>query len=261
MADGNLQDDSGSGYESQFKALAKSLWDKVEAGSYAEAAGVIQELNDAREQSLYQEIGLLTRSLHEAIKNIQIEYEVGAGSEIADTSDRLGYVIEMTSKAANKTMDRVEEGMPLAQGIQQESKDLGKRWRQFMNKELKPAEFRELSYQLNDYFSKTEKSSDKIYQQLSDILMAQDYQDLTGQVIQRVTTMIKDVEERLVNLVAMAGQIDTITGTASDVHEDNNKQDQLAGIAAEGPVVNAEQREDVVSSQDDVDDLLSSLGF
>ena len=87
------------------------------------------------------------------------------------------------------------------------------------------------------------------------------FQDLTGQVIQRITNMITDVESRLVNLVAMAGHVDQMTGiqhkepdnTETDIEDDPNK-----GV---GPQLNAEDNEDVASNQDDVDDLLSSLGF
>ncbi len=92
-------------------------------------------------------------------------------------------------------------------------------------------------------------------------MLAQDFQDLTGQVIKRVTGLVKEVEENLVNLVVMAGRVDKITGTE---HTKNNKVAESKQQKLEeghGPQLHAEEREDVVSGQDDVDDLLSSLGF
>ena len=90
---------------------------------------------------------------------------------------------------------------------------------------------------------------------MSEILLAQDYQDLTGQVIQKVTKLVREVEENLVRLVAMAGKVDKITGIR---HEINVQKDIMSG---EGPQIKTEERADVVTNQDDVDDLLSSLGF
>jgi len=108
------------------------------------------------------------------------------------------------------------------------------------------------------FLDKLSKQSDKVYRNLSDILLAQDFQDLTGQVIKRVTGLVQEVEENLVSLVAMAGKVDQITGT---VHEGLEKEQQEDIERGEGPQMHAEERVDVVSSQDDVDDLLSSLGF
>ena len=100
------------------------------------------------------------------------------------------------------------------------------------------------------------RNSDKVYENLSNILLAQDFQDLTGQVIQKVTKLVRDVEVNLVSLVVMAGKVDRITGTRHEIVEEE-KNDSLG----HGPQMNAETRTDVVSNQDDVDDLLSSLGF
>ena len=260
MADENRQHQNEREFEEQFKRLAKSLWDKVEAGNYAEAANIMQTLNETREQSLYREIGILTRSLHEAIKNIQIDQHSIDQTDQSAATDKLTYIVDMTAKAANKTMDKVEEGMPLAQDIRQSANDLGKRWQKLMDKELKPSEFRLLSGDIQMFLSKAELSSSQLHEKLSDILLAQDYQDLTGQVIQKVTQTIKDVEEKLVSLVAMASQIDTMTGVSCEQLMPPEKV-KGSSIAAEGPIIDAAKRDDVISDQDDVDDLLSSLGF
>ena len=128
-------------------------------------------------------------------------------------------------------------------------------WEKLRRKEMTPSEFRDLTGRMDSFLEQLTNDSDKVYQNLSSILLAQDFQDLTGQVINRVTGLVKEVEENLVNLVRMAGKVDQMTGT---VHEIEELETNMAG---EGPQMKKEERVDVVSGQDDVDDLLSSLGF
>jgi chemotaxis protein CheZ len=87
--------------------------------------------------------------------------------------------------------------------------------------------------------------------------MAQGYQDLTGQVIRRVIDLVKEVEDSLVNMLTMFGERDG----AEQTKPSSAKADKVDDVEAEGPIIDAEKRDDVVSGQDDVDDLLSSLGF
>ena len=128
-------------------------------------------------------------------------------------------------------------------------------WAKLRRKEMTPDEFRELSRRMEGFLDQLGHDSDKVYENLSSILLAQDFQDLTGQVINRVTGLVQEVEDNLVNLVRMAGKVDQITGT---VHSIDSLKTDMDG---EGPQMYTEVRRDVVSDQDDVDDLLSSLGF
>ncbi|MFK4753891.1 protein phosphatase CheZ [Oceanobacter antarcticus] len=240
------------------KNLAQSMVESIERGEVSHAVSLVNQLNDVRDKTLYEEIGRLTRALHEAIKNLNIE-SPGAGSEIESATDKLEYVIEMTNKSANRTMDLVDAGMPLALSIRDRAGSLGQQWQRFLNKELKPDEFRVLSRDIDAFLTTSQQQSGELKDQLSEILLAQDFQDLTGQVIQKVATLVRDVESRLVNLVVMAGTVDSITGIT---HADLElvKQDEVSAITAEGPQID-KTVDGVVASQDDVDDLLSSLGF
>ena len=252
------------GFENQLKDQASNLKDLVDSGNISEALKVISELNATRDQSLYQEVGRLTRTLHESIRNFHIDTAAESGaseddfSKIEDASDRLSYVVDMTNKAANKTLDLVEDTMPIASEMKEEADILKGDWARLRRREMKPEEFRHFYKQMDTFLDKLSNQSDKVYRNLSEILLAQDFQDLTGQVIKRVTGLVKEVEENLVSLVAMAGKVDQITGT---VHEGLEQKEKESIERCEGPQMNAEVREEVVSSQDDVDDLLSSLGF
>ncbi|MDO6440797.1 MULTISPECIES: protein phosphatase CheZ [unclassified Marinobacter] len=232
----------------------------VEREDYVRAMALINEMGDVRDQSLYQEVGRLTRTLHESIRNFQIDPRSPEQKEVlsmmTDASDRLAYVVQMTGQAANRTMDLVEESMPVANAMRDEASALRDEWQRLRRREMQPAEFRELYGRIDKFFVGLSQDADTIYGSLSEILLAQDFQDLTGQVIQRVTTLVKDVEEQMLSLVVMASHVDQLTGTVH--HIDGQEVSAEQGV---GPQIKPEEREDVVSGQNDVDDLLSSLGF
>ncbi|WP_323754524.1 protein phosphatase CheZ [Marinobacter sp.] len=236
------------------------LVESVNSGDFARAMTIINELSEVRDQSLYQEVGRLTRSLHEAIRNFQIDprnaEQKEALSKMSDASDRLAYVVQMTGQAANRTMDLVEESMPVAHAIRDEALSLRDEWQRLRRREIEPAEFRELYARIDAFFGTLGNDSDNLYKNLSEILLAQDFQDLTGQVIQKVTALVKEVEENLLGLVVMASHVDQLTGTVHQIEEKEESAEK--GV---GPQIKAAERDDVVSGQDGVDDLLSSLGF
>jgi chemotaxis protein CheZ len=108
--------------------------------------------------------------------------------------------------------------------------------------------------------------TDELQSLMTNVLMAQDYQDLTGQVIRRVIELVREVEDSLINLLTVFGTTDEQPGKAKrseakaapkDIEDVN--VDDISG--PEGPIIDADSRDDVVSGQDEVDDLLSSLGF
>jgi len=242
---------------------AADLVQQLNAGDYAAAMTIINELSEVRDQSLYREVGRLTRSLHEAIRNFRIDprndEQSEALSKMTDASDRLNYVVQMTAKAANRTMDLVEEAMPRASATRDEAAQLRDEWQRLRRREMKPAEFRSLFARIDTFFVTLDQDASTTYDNLSEILMAQDFQDLTGQVIQQVTTLVREVEEHLLSLVMMASHVDKITGTVYQPADEERKNESAEqGV---GPQIKADEQENVVSGQDDVDDLLSSLGF
>ncbi len=262
-----VQNDSkpGDDFESTLKTHARQLVDSLEKGNFGEAVQLIQELNQARDRGLYQEVGKLTRELHNAIVNFQLDPRLPHAkeiSQISDATDRLGYVVQMTERAANRTMDLVEESTPLVSGLVEEARSLSEDWGRFMRRELGPDAFRDLAKRVEQFFARSQRDSEQLSARLNDILLAQDYQDLTGQVIKRVTKLVTEVESNLLKLVLMASQVDRFAGIQHD-HEQLRAEQLLdkGPSHGEGPQIHADKREDVVSGQDDVDDLLSSLGF
>ncbi len=251
--------------EDTLKTHALQLIDSLEKGRFDEAVETIHRLNHARDHGLYREVGKLTRELHNAIVKLELDARREGGqseSQITDATDRLSYVVEMTERAANRTMDLVEECAPLANYISYESQALSADWQRFMRRELNAEQFRELAKRIDVFLSRSVDNSEKLSDSLRDIMLAQDFQDLTGQVIKRVTKLITDVEANLLELVLMASKIDRYAGIFHDPEELRAEQMKKKEPSnGEGPQIHADKREDVVSGQDDVDDLLSSLGF
>ncbi|NPU92642.1 MAG: protein phosphatase CheZ [Gammaproteobacteria bacterium] len=245
---------------------AKTLLAQLESGDAVEAMQTIASLHKARDQYLFQEVGKLTRSLHESIKNFSIDASKAGSamhdemSRMQDASQRLNYVIEKTEQAANKTMDMVENTIPVSSQLGDRARELKPEWQRLMRREMKPEEFRLLTREMDNFLDMAAHETSKIDSNLSNILLAQDFQDLTGQVIKRVIQLVQEVEESLVHLVRMAGAIDEITGTKHDIPE-KIVDTSLPNIGPEGPIINPDKRNDVVAGQDDVDALLSSLGF
>lgn len=245
----------------ELKQRARELVDNLEAGDFNAASAAIESLNEARDNTFYREVGKLTRGLHDAIRNFEIDSvdHAGAenGSKMANAQDRLDYVIKLTQSSADKTMDMVEESVPLASEIGERAALLRDQWHKLARRELGVEQFRELYRQIDQYLALTCDTSGQLSDKLQQILMAQDFQDLTGQVIKKVISLVQDVEIRLVELMRVAGQVEELTGIVRSVEAPESK----SGAEAEGPQIHADQRTDVVSNQDDVDDLLSSLGF
>lgn len=244
---------------------AKLLIDQLENGNSTDAMQTIETLQKARDWGLYQEIGKLTRSLHDAIVNFQIDIENPQQTEdqersaMSDASTRLNYVIELTENAANKTMDMVEDTIPISNELGETATRLKVEWEKLIKRQMSVEEFKSLYREIDGFLDFASMKTGEIGGNLSNILMAQDYQDLTGQVIKRVIFLVQDVEDRLVELVKMASNVETITGIS---HEPERRHvDPGDALVGEGPVIEPEKRDDVVSGQDEVDDLLSSLGF
>jgi len=254
-------------FEATLRARAPQLLESLQQGRLDETAQMLNELNQIRNNSLYQEVGKLTRELHNAIVKLELDTSSAGGdpSPITDATDRLSYVVTMTEKAANRTMDLVEESTPLVNYVSYEAQSLTADWQRFMRRDMNADEFRDLVRRVDSFLQRSMNDGSQLSQNLSEIMLAQDFQDLTGQVIKRVTRLVSELESNLLNLVLMAGQVDRMAGIRHDcdamrVEQEREKREKESSNG-EGPQMHADIREDVVSGQDDVDDLLSSLGF
>ena len=174
--------------------------------------------------------------------------------DIPDAKERLRHVIEMTDKAASRTMDVVEESLPVCDKLEQTASEIHERWDRFTRREMNPDEFRQLSRELGEFLGVLNEDIGQLKTGLNDVLMAQDFQDLTGQIIGRVINLVGDVEDSLVEIIK-------IGGNRLSKSSPKKKEEKQEEVALDGPQVPGLESASAVSGQDEVDDLLSSLGF
>ncbi|WP_415886931.1 protein phosphatase CheZ [Neptuniibacter sp. QD29_5] len=260
--------DKGVGrFEMELQLKAQELVSVLNEGNLSEAMDLIQELHEFRHKTFFSEVGHLTRGLHEAIKafsselGTSLELDDDAAPKDADAADRLNYVIEVTEKNAHETMDRVDKALGLVDRLDSQSE-------RFKDLLSLVGQLEKEHDNLNGVYDRTcavkeesEKTIATLRSELTDIVVSQSYQDITGQLIRRVINLVTNVETHLVGLMEMAAQVEKLSGIEVQIAPEDDKQDNKKNpIQAEGPQVNKGSA-DVVSNQDEVDDLLSSLGF
>ncbi len=241
---------------------ARALVQELETGNIPAAEGLIERLSRIRDQSLFQELGKMTRQLHDSLNSFALDARIQslAESDIPDAKARLNHVIEMTEASANRTLNAVEDTLPIAEQLQGVANTLHEKWGRFRNKDMNVEEFRSMSREIDEFLSVTRDNAGQIHNNLSDVMMAQDFQDLTGQILRRVITLVQDVEENLVELIRLTGGRETAAEPGpSTVQESGKSENILQGVGPQVPGVGDDNGS--VSGQDEVDDLLSSLGF
>jgi chemotaxis protein CheZ len=243
--------------------LARQLVESLEAGDNENAADVIRQLRIPYERELFEELGKLTRDLHETLNSFRGDARLAelTRDDIPDAKERLNYVVTMTEQATHRTLNALDEAMPMVETLQAQAKELEQTWQRFRQRELTVYEFRTMVSALDAFFVASSEDTERLRVLMSEVMMAQDFQDLTGQIIRRVIRLVHEVEENLVGLIRLSSaRMDLGKGTAKAT---------LKTLSAEeiptshGPIVpnTHDTAGDVVSGQDDVDALLSSLGF
>ncbi len=217
------------------------LLETAHEGNEQKFLAQLDDLTSLREKALFQDVGRLTRQLHESLTNFQLDSRVAnmATADFPDARDRLDKVIEMTEKSAHRTMDLVEEAVPVVEQLMTASGEVAERWSKV---DQKAAPSAELVAETRHCLAQSAEQAGSLRTTFSDVMIAQNFQDLSGQIIRDIIRLVKEVEDTLVNMVRISG------GSAELVEQQADAR---------------RRREDSerVSNQDDVDDILSSLGF
>ena len=233
-------------------SLARDLVKALEQGNESIADGLLDEIAGLRESQLFQEVGRLTRQLHDTMAGFSIDSKITAMTkkDIPDAKERLQYVITMTEQAANQTLSAVEGLLPVSKELNEQAELLSGKWERFLDREMPFAEFKDMSAEITKHFHQSKGSLQHVQQGLNEILMAQGFQDITGQIIKRVIELVHDLEISMVGLINISG--------GKGIESKGSSEPELPG-----PVVPGldDKEHGVVANQDDVDDLLSSMGF
>lgn len=194
-------------------------------------------------------VGQMTRMLHDNLRGLGFDKLIAkAAHDIPDARDRLDYVAKMTEQAAQRVLNATETATPLQERIDADASALAVEWRSAMEVPFSEQQYRAAAARTLAFLDVASADANATKQHLLDIMMAQDFQDLTGQVIKKMMDMIRTLEQELLQVL-----IDNVPA--------DRRVETPPHTLLNGPQINPEGKADVVSDQSQVDDLLASLGF
>lgn len=197
---------------------------------------------------IFSQIGHLTRQLRNSLNNLSLDRAIMDVAEVMpDARDRLNYVVDKTSQAADRVLTCVEIARPLQDNLNDTAEGLAERWDAWFENPVELTTARALVIDTRQFLKQTPELVQQTNQQLMEIMMAQDFQDLTGQVIKKMMDMIAQIEQGLIQMLV------------DNMPEKPQTPENLDGLK-NGPQLD-HTKAGVVASQDQVDDLLESLGF
>ncbi|MGM0520904.1 MAG: protein phosphatase CheZ [Pseudomonadota bacterium] len=225
--------------------------------------GGSDQLSEEASEELIHRIGKLTRMLRENMRELGLDKEIEKAAEaIPDARDRLHYVAAMTEQAAERALNAIDRAQPMQDQLTERAEALDKRWTEWFEAPKELDEAKALVKDTRSYLSDVPDMTAATSKELLEIMMAQDFQDLTGQVIKKMMDVIREIEHQLVQVlidnVPEAQARETMQRKAEDQwkHDNARRNEELLN----GPQVN-DEAPDIVSGQDQVDDLLDELGF
>ena len=208
-----------------------------------------QNINQNTQQDdLLHRVGHMTRLLHDSLRGLGLDKLLErAAEDIPDARDRLDYVARMSEQAAQRVLNATDIAIPLQETLDAEARKLSVAFSVVQTQTLLPGQYQEMTAQMLAYLKMASANSIETKSHLMDIMMAQDFQDLTGQVIKKVTALAQNLEQQLVQLL--------IDYSPSEVKR------EISDDLLNGPQIKPEGNAEVVANQGQVDDLLDSLGF
>lgn len=190
---------------------------------------------------VFQQLGSITRLLHDTMQQLGVMPKLQVAADgLPDARSRLNYIANKTADAANKVLNSVDQAKAEHAYIAEATRAVAQA---IVADPVRAV----ASGAVFNFVRDVEQSTSRIDGHLTDIMMAQDFHDLTGQVVAKVVTLANDLEDSLVQLLVQVVPPE--------------QREKVDPSVLHGPVVNPEGRTDVVSDQGEVDDLLASLGF
>ncbi|MDI6747923.1 MAG: protein phosphatase CheZ [Rhodocyclaceae bacterium] len=240
-------DDLQSLFDRIADQMSKSGTAAAEPASAPEAAAEGADCASPQE-AMYNRLGQMARKLHESMRELGYDKALEeTARKIPDARERLTYISRMTEQAASRVLNATDIAIPVQNELELHTRSMGERWDKMFANQLSVEEFKALAADTRTYFAIAPGQIDITNAQLREIMMAQDFQDLTGQVIKKVVELVQGFETQLLQVLI-------------EVMPEEIKADTPVSLL-NGPVINPTGRNDVATSQAQVDDLLDSLGF
>ncbi|SFG28105.1 chemotaxis protein CheZ [Duganella sp. CF458] len=243
---------SESGDSDDLESLFESVAASSQAPAPAPAPAPATAPGDApaeggeHAEGMFERLGGIVRLLHDSLRELGYDKALTeASTQIVDAQDRLEYVASLTEQAANKVLNTLDDGMPAQEVLSKQAKDMEERWADLFAGKLSIDDFKALAGDSRAFATKVAQATEAEKARLLEIMMAQDFQDITGQLIKKVVAITKKVETELAQLLK--------DNAPAEVRE---KIAQKEVSLMSGPSVPSE-----ALNQDSVDDLLADLGF
>lgn len=190
---------------------------------------------------IFQQLGTITRQLHDTLHQLGVMPKLkDAADGLPDARSRLSYIAQKTAAAADKVLNSVDSAKVEHHTITEQTRAIAAA---IVADPVRAV----ASGSVMNFVGEVERATARIDQHLTDIMLAQDFHDLTGQVVAKVVSLATDLESSLVKLLVQAAPPE--------------QAQKVETAVLNGPVVNPEGRTDIVQDQSEVDDLLASLGF
>ena len=213
-----------------YLALARSLVNDLERGQHHDVERTLEEITILRKNASYVALDRLIALMDETPSSNKLDATLCQilTQEIPEIIESLKYVEGSTNDSANQTLNHVERCLEVCERVTTDA-DVG---------------IQGLKDQTRD-----------LHQGLNEILLAQSFQDLSGQVLNGVIDMVGGIERYMVQLVNHQAhdsrQLDQ--GSVDRFSDDDS--------VPYGPRIPGLDSPDMLKDQEEVDDLLSSMGF
>lgn len=206
------------------------------------------------DKPMFERLGGIVRLLHDSLRELGYDRSLSdVATEITDAQGRLEYVATLTEQAANKVLNAIDIGMPEQDALSKHAKEMDARWTRLFEGKLSVDEFKTLAADSRSFSTRVTEATEAEKARLLDIMMAQDFQDITGQLIKKIVNITHKAETELAQLLR-----DNAPPEVKAAHTEK-PADQPASDLMAGPAVPGMQA--AAMAQDDVDGLLADLGF
>jgi chemotaxis protein CheZ len=208
---------------------------------------------NATDKPMFERLGGIVRLLHDSMRELGYDRSLSSvATQITDATGRLEYIASLTEQAANKVLNAIDVGMPELDLLQKKAKDMDSRWGQLFEGKMGIEDFKALAGDSRQFAAAVSDATEAEKARLLEIMMAQDFQDITGQLIKKIVLITHTAEVELAHLLRDNAPPETKAALAAAEAEAEAKPVELM----QGPSAPA-----VAMEQDDVDSLLADLGF
>ena len=236
----------------EYGASVTALSEALAAGDEVQFLEELDALVQRRELALFGELRKLTQDLQSALDRFRLDSRLLAlaEKEVPDARHRLDHVLKLTDEAAHRTMDLVERSAPLADRTAREAAQIVEQWKRFRSRSIAVDEFQRMIERMDTFLDAAQTDMDQVRGNLSEVLLAQGYQDLSGQILRGVMKLVSELEHSLADLIRLSKAGPRAAAKLTD--------ETRRGF---GPAIPGINNGPAVSGQQDVDALLSGLGM